>query len=134
MQKFQEKQLSSSKAIFADNNLQDLAAKNQPKCLYSHKIYTYINMVYKNKSKKATHSPTLNTVFMVEDVLKKAKEAITLAELKRRLPKKVMHQTLIQVLDYLQASGKIIMGTKGILWIFTERKELNSLIKRGTEI
>ncbi|MFH1638334.1 MAG: hypothetical protein ABIB71_07960 [Candidatus Woesearchaeota archaeon] len=91
-------------------------------------------MVYKKKYAKLTHSPTLNTVFMVEDTLKKAKEVITLAELKRRLPKKVMHQTLIQVLDYLQVSGKIIIGTKGILWIFTERKELNSLIKRGTEI
>ncbi|MAG77951.1 hypothetical protein CL616_01150 [archaeon] len=83
---------------------------------------------------KAKHSPTLNTVLMVEEVLKNAKQIITLAELKRKLPKKVMHQTLIQILDYLQISGKIIIGTKGILWIFTERKELNDLITKGTEI
>lgn len=83
---------------------------------------------------KLEHSPTLNTVLMVEDTLKTAKELITLAELKRRLPRKVMHQTLIQILDYLQLSGKIIIGTKGILWIFTERKELNKLIERGTEL
>ena len=56
------------------------------------------------------------------------------SELKRKLPKKIMHQTLLNVLDYLQISGKIIIGTRGILWIFTERKELNELIKRGTEI
>ena len=80
------------------------------------------------------HSPNLNTVLMVEDVLKRAEEVITLAELKRRLPKKVMHQTLVKIIDYLQMSGKIILGTKGILWIFTERKELDDLIKRGTEI
>lgn len=80
------------------------------------------------------HSPTLNTVLMVEDVLKEVGEVITVAELKRRLPRKVMHQTLLQVLDYLQMSGKILIGTKGILWIFTERKELQELIKRGTEI
>lgn len=79
------------------------------------------------------HSPTLNTVFMVEDVLKNT-GLISIADLKRKLPKQVMHQTLIQILDYLQISGKILMGTKGILWIFTERKELNSLINRGTEI
>lgn len=59
---------------------------------------------------------------------------MTLAELKRKLPRKVMHQTLVQILDYLQLSGKIIIGTKGILWAFTERKELNELMKRGTEV
>ena len=80
------------------------------------------------------HAPTLNTVLMVEEVLKEAGEVISLAELKRRLPKKVMHQTLLTTLDYLQISGKIIIGTKGILWIFAERKELDELIKKGTEI
>lgn len=86
------------------------------------------------KNENLVHSPTLNTVLMIEDILKKAGEVITLAELKRRLPKKVMHQTLKQILDYLQLSGKIIIGTKGILWIFTERKEIEELIKKGTEI
>ena len=80
------------------------------------------------------HSPTLNTVLMVEDVLKNVGEIISVAELKRRLPKQVMHQTLIKILDYLQLSGKILIGTKGILWIFAERKELEEMIKRGTEV
>ena len=80
------------------------------------------------------HSPTLNTILMVEDVLKNIGELISVAELKRRLPRKVMHNTLLHILDYLQFSGKIIIGTKGILWVFTERKELNDLIKRGTEV
>jgi len=84
--------------------------------------------------KNLKHSPTLNTVLMVEETLKKSGKLLTLAELKRKLPKQVMHQTLIQILDYLQMSGKILIGKKGILWIFTERKELNELIKRGTEI
>ncbi len=80
------------------------------------------------------HSPNLTTVLMVEEILKESEEVMTLAELKRKLPKKVMHQTLLQILDYLQLSGKIIIGTKGILWVFTPRKELDELIKRGTEI
>ena len=71
---------------------------------------------------------------MVEKTLKETGELITLAELKRKLPRKVMHQTLTQILDYLQISGKIIIGTKGILWVFTERKELNRLIEKGTEV
>lgn len=82
---------------------------------------------------KLAHSPTLNTILMVEETLKNG-DLMTLAELKKRLPKKVMHQTLLQILDYLQLSGKIIIGTKGILWIYAERKELNELIKRGTEV
>ena len=83
---------------------------------------------------KSNHSPTLNTVLMVEAVLKQTGEVITLAELKRRVPKKVMHHTLLAILDYLQISGKIVIGTKGILWVFTERKELDALIKQGTEL
>ena len=79
------------------------------------------------------HSPTLNTVLMVEETLRKS-GLIKMAELKRLLPKKVMHQTLVKVLDYLQMSGKILIGTKGILWIYTERKELNKLIERGLEV
>ena len=71
---------------------------------------------------------------MVEKVLKDAKELVTVAELKRRLPRKVMHQTLLEVLDYLQLSGKILIGTKGILWIYMERRELEALKNTGTEI
>jgi len=82
---------------------------------------------------KFAHSPTLNTILMVEEILKYS-DLMTVAELKKRLPKKVMHQTLLQVLDYLQLSGKIIIGTKGILWVYAERKELNELIKKGTEL
>lgn len=84
--------------------------------------------------KKIEHSPTLNTVLMVEQELKNAKEIVSIADLKRNLPKKVMHSTLMQIIDYLQFSGKIIIGTKGILWVFAERRELNELIKRGIEV
>jgi len=80
------------------------------------------------------HSPTLNTVLMVEETLRKSGELITVARLKKALPKKVMHSTLLQILDYLQFSGKIILTTKGIIWIFTPRKELDKLIKRGLEL
>ena len=78
---------------------------------------------------KLAHSPTLNTIFMVEKTLKDKGELMTVAELKKELPKQGMHKTLLQILDYLQLSGKILIGTKGILWVFAERKELNELIK-----
>ncbi len=58
------------------------------------------------------HSPTLDTVLMVEHTLQDAKQVINVAELKRRLPHKVMHQTIMRILDYLQASCKILITTK----------------------
>ncbi len=91
-------------------------------------------LIHSLEPEKITHSPTLATVLMVENTLKTANEVVSVAELKKKLPKKVMHQTLIQILDYLQMSGKIIIGTKGILWIFTERKELERLINKGIEV
>ena len=80
------------------------------------------------------HSPTLNTVLMVEETLRKSNELIKISKLKKALPKKVMHSTLMQILDYLQISGKIAITTKGVLWIFAPRKDLDKLIKRGLEI
>lgn len=80
------------------------------------------------------HSPNLSTVIMVEKTLQEANEVLAVAELKRRLPRKVMHNTLLYILDYLQLSGKVLIGTKGVLWIHSERKELDSLIKRGLEV
>ena len=45
--------------------------------------------------RKAEHYPTLNTVFMVEETLKNMDESvISIAELKRRLPKQINHNTL----------------------------------------
>jgi len=71
---------------------------------------------------------------IVEIFLKSVEGPMTVAEIKRKLPRKVIHNTLLKILDYLQYSGKIIIGTKGVLWIFTERKEIEELIKKGIEL
>jgi hypothetical protein len=80
------------------------------------------------------HSPTLNTVLMIEKTLQEAGEIIKISELKRRLPKQVMHSTLIQVLDYLQESGKILIATKGVVWIYRPPAELERIKQLGLEI
>ncbi|VVB81793.1 Uncharacterised protein [uncultured archaeon] len=69
-------------------------------------------------------SPTLNTVLMVEETLMNVGEVITVAELKRRLPKQVMHQTLIKILDYLFYSGKIVFHDDKVLWTFNPKSKL----------
>ena len=84
---------------------------------------------------KARHSPTLNTVIMVENVIKKAEgSVITIAEVKRRLPKQVNHLTLKVILEYLEASGKILVTLKGITWVRNTNANLRQAIARGMEI
>jgi len=84
---------------------------------------------------KTVHWPTLNTVIMVEETIKKSENSvITVAELKRKLPRQVNHNTLILILDYLEKSGKIAVGLRGITWVNTDSRILRELMKKGTEI
>jgi len=80
------------------------------------------------------HYPSLRTVLMVEDALKKADKLLTREELKQKLPRKVMHQTLNVVLDYLEQSGKILDGHKGILWVFNPSRKLQRAVENGLEV
>ena len=80
------------------------------------------------------HYPNLKTVLMVEDTLKKANNLLTREKLKQKLPKKIMHQTLNVILKYLEDSGKILDGRKGILWIYNPSPKLEKAIKEGIEV
>ncbi len=80
---------------------------------------------------RAEHSPTLATVQMVEDTIRDAKEVISVAELKRRLPKKVNHNTLKVILTYLQNSGKIEFTPNGVVWIFMPKEDMAAILNKG---
>jgi len=71
---------------------------------------------------------------MVEAVLKKANNLMTREQLKKKLPTKIMHQTLNVILKYLENSGKILDGRKGILWIYNPSPKLDKAIKEGVEL
>ncbi len=77
------------------------------------------------------HSPTLETVQMVEDIIGKAKQVISVAELKRRLPRKVNHNTLKVILEYLQKSGKIEFTPSGVVWIFMAKEDIAAILSKG---
>ncbi len=84
---------------------------------------------------KLVHSPTLNTVLMVEDTLKSMEGSIvTVAELKRRLPKQVNHNTLRAILEYLEKSNKIAVTLRGITWIHNTNPNLRKAIATGLEL
>jgi len=84
---------------------------------------------------KLEHSPTLNTVLMVEDTLKNINESvITVAQLKKILPKQVNHRVLMIILAYLEQSNKIAVSLKGITWIHNTNPRLRKAISEGLEL
>jgi len=79
--------------------------------------------------------PNLNTVLMVEDFLREHRDSpIKIADLKKQLPKQVMHQTLLIILEYLWRSGKIIYGPKGVQWIYTSPEHLKKMLENTIEV
>lgn len=72
------------------------------------------------------HYPRLDTVLMVEETLKELGRYPTRTELWKALPKKVMYQTFMMIIDYLQELGKIMIDQDGrIIWTWNPQ-----LVKR----
>ena len=85
--------------------------------------------------KGPAHWPTLNTVIMVEDTFEKIDGSIiSIAELKRKLPRQVNHITLMVILEYLERSNKIAVSLKGITWIENNNPNLKRAILQGMEL
>jgi hypothetical protein len=64
-------------------------------------------------------SPTLDTVLMIEKTIEKYSGEFNRTEIWKKLPKKVMWQTYLVVLDYLENINKIAFdrnGTVGHIW------------------
>jgi len=69
----------------------------------------------KEKGNLFARSPTLETVLMVERTIEKYSGEFNRTEIWKKLPKKVMWQTYIVILDYLQSVNKIAISSEGIL-------------------
>ena len=78
-------------------------------------------------------SPTLDTVLMIEKTIEEYSGEFNRTQLWKKLPKKVMWQTYLIVLDYLENINKIGFDRDGIiayLWnpellkILSKRKEI----------
>jgi len=60
-------------------------------------------------------SPTLGTVLMIEKFIDKSPREYSVRELWQNLPKKVMWQTYLVVIDYLQSINKIAIDKNGVI-------------------
>ncbi|AFU57489.1 hypothetical protein Ngar_c05460 [Candidatus Nitrososphaera gargensis Ga9.2] len=82
------------------------------------------------------HEPTLPTIQMVEAAIKEAKEYPSKYKLWRSLPKSMQYQTLEKVLNYLEASNKIMIDNKdgAIIWVFADNPKLEKLLEESTRL
>ena len=80
------------------------------------------------------HSPTLESVIMVEKAIQKHSQECGKYQLWKKLPKKMMYQTFQTILDYLENSGKIIIDKDGcVIWIYNPER-IRKLISQGVKL
>jgi len=87
------------------------------------------------KADAAIHSPTLETILMVESAIKGSDLPPSKVQLWRSLPRKMMYQTFLGVLRYLEASNKILFDGKGrIVWVAVDNPKLEALLKASVKL
>jgi len=75
--------------------------------------------ILRKKQNIFTRSPTLQTVLMIEKTIEKYSGEFNKTQIWKKLPKKVMWQTFLIVIDYLENINKIAFdrnGTIGYIW------------------
>ncbi len=65
----------------------------------------------------ARKGPTLDTLHMVEKVLRKSHVPVSLNRIKVMLPRKVVHSTLRQAVEHYKRLGCVAEGSKGVMWV-----------------
>jgi hypothetical protein len=84
-----------------------------------------------------THSPKLDTMLMVEkqivDLIKKG-DYPTRTGLWKSLPKGMEYQTFKRILDYLEASNKILYKEDKIVWVAADNPKLKQLFERSVKL
>jgi len=85
---------------------------------------------YEDEKSPFARSPTLDTVLMIEKTVEKFSGEFNKTELWKNLPKKVMWQTFLVVLDYLQDINKIAIDKNGIIGYIWSPELIKRLMNR----
>jgi len=78
---------------------------------------------------KVLHEPRLDTIMMIEKAILDSEDYPSRTELWRSLPRKVQYQTFKRVIDYLEASGKIVFNNKKIIYTGVNNPQLRALLE-----
>jgi hypothetical protein len=93
-------------------------------------IYQLIYSKDMNHKNPYERSPTLETVLMVEKTINRHSGEFNRTQLWKKLPKKVMWQTYLVILDYLQANHKIAVDRVGKIGYIWNPRLVAKLMKR----
>lgn len=80
------------------------------------------------------HSPTLDTIVMIERAIKDFDAPPKRTELWDSLPRRVMYQTFKLILEYLDASGKIVFNDDRVVWVAFDNPKLDAFFKRSRKL
>ncbi len=73
--------------------------------------------------------PTLETLHMVETVLRKSAEPLSLNRIKALLPRKVMHPILREAIEHYKRLGCVTEGSKGVMWTLNPEPRFWNVVK-----
>ena len=91
-------------------------------------------MLVEQKPKSIGHSPTLESVIMVERTIQKYSQECGKYQLWKKLPKKMMYQTFQKIIDYLESSSKIMIDKKGcIIWTYNPEM-INKVLSQDVKL
>jgi hypothetical protein len=91
--------------------------------------------VYDEDNDVKQHWPNLKSLLMIEKAIKDAEIPPRKTELWGMLPKGMMYQTFCKAIDYLQASGKILIDKEGrVVWIAADNPELVRLMNEAVNL
>ncbi|MDV3244764.1 MAG: hypothetical protein LYZ66_06295 [Nitrososphaerales archaeon] len=77
----------------------------------------------------------MDTVLMVERAIKGSDDYPTRMQLWKSLPKKMQYQTFKTILNYLEASSKIMFDEHGhMIWVAADNPKLRELLSSGVEL
>ncbi len=81
------------------------------------------------------HWPTLETLLRIERAIKEADIPPKRTEIWKALPKKTMYQTFRKALEYLDASGKIMIDKNDrVVWVAVDNPKLQALFERAIRV
>ncbi|RLI46037.1 hypothetical protein DRO69_03960 [Candidatus Bathyarchaeota archaeon] len=83
---------------------------------------------------KVLHEPQLDTILMVEKAIKDAMEYPSRMELWKSLPRKIQYQTFKRILEYLEASNKIVFNKSRVVWVAADNPKLGRLLEESVKV
>jgi len=89
----------------------------------------------KLSSAEGTHWPNLLTLLMIESAIKTADVPPKRTELWKALPRRPMYQTFKRAIDYLDASGKIMIDRNDrVVWVAADSPKLKALFEKAVRV